>query len=175
MTNVARVVLEVLVVFAAFLDLRSRRIPNWLTLPGALLGISINTYQSGIIGLKGSVLGLGLAFAVYSGLFALRAMGGGDVKLMAAVGAFAGPEHWLWIFLITALAGGIFAIVTLLTRGGLVKALANVAAILQDLAHLRAPHESRPELDVSNPGARTLPHGAAIATGVVIYCQWLAR
>ena len=170
----ATLLLELLVVLAAFLDLRSRRIPNWLTLPGVVAGLSINAYEAGWTGLKNGLLGMLLALLVYGLLFAIRAMGGGDVKLMAAVGTFTGPEAWLSIFAITAVVGGVFAIVTLLTRGGLVQTLASVAAILGSLARFQAPHEQRPELDVAHPSARTLPHGAAIAVGVLIYLLWLA-
>ena len=165
--------LELLVVVAAFLDLRSRQIPNWLTLPAAAAGLAANCYLSGWTGLKSSLLGLLLAFAVYTLLFALRAMGGGDVKLMAAVGAFTGPEHWLWVFAITSIVGGIFAVVTLLTRGGIGRVLANVGVILGSLGRMRAPHEAQPELDVKHPSARTLPHGAAIAVGTLGYVLWL--
>ena len=93
---------------------------------------------------------------------------------MAAVGAFTGPDAWLRIFLITAVVGGVIAIVTLLTRGGLWRALRNVGTILSSLARLRAPHEKRPDLDVAHPSARTLPHGASIAVGVLIYLLWVA-
>lgn len=173
-TPLSKLLLEALVVLAAFLDLRSRRIPNWLTLPAVLIGLAVNAYQSGWTGLKSALLGFLLAFVVYGALFALRAMGGGDVKLMAAVGAFTGPEHWLWIFAITAVVGGVFAMVTLLTQGGLTRALSNIATILGSLAQFRAPHEQRPDLDVSDSRARTLPHGAAIAVGTLFYTLWLA-
>ena len=170
----ANFLLELLVVVAAFLDLRRRRIPNWLTVPGMVAGLSINAYQTGWTGLKHGLLGMLLALVVYGLLFAIHAMGGGDVKLMAAVGAFTGPEAWLSIFAITAVVGGMLAIITLLTHGGLVRALGNVAAILGSLGRFRAPHEERPELDVAHPSARTLPHGAASAVGVLIYLLWLA-
>jgi len=171
---VSKVLLELLVVLAAFLDLRSRRIPNWLTVSGVVVGLSINTYLIGWAGLKMSLLGLLLALLVYGLLFALRAMGGGDVKLMAAVGAFTGPQAWLSIFAITAVIGGVLAVITLLTRGGLMRALGNIAAILGSLFRLRRPHQDNPELDVAHPSARTLPHGAAIALGVLVYLLWIA-
>ena len=170
----AKLLLELLVVTAAFLDLRSRRIPNRLTASGVVAGLSINTYQSGWAGLKTGLAGLGLALLLYGLLFAIRAMGGGDVKLMAAVGAFTGPQPWLSIFAITAVVGGVLAVVTLLARGGLVRALSNVATIMGSLFHFRAPHQNHPELDVAHASARTLPHGAAIAIGVLIYFVWLA-
>ena len=88
----AKLLLELLVVVAAYLDLRDRRIPNWLTGTGVLVGLGSNYYQSGWPGLRNGLLGLSAAFALYALLFALRAMGGGDVKLMAAVGAFTGPS-----------------------------------------------------------------------------------
>jgi prepilin peptidase CpaA len=170
-----KILLELLVVVAAFLDLRNRRIPNWLTLTGAVAGLSINAYLGGWRGLGTGVLGMLLALLVYGLLFAIRAMGGDDVKLMAAVGAFTGSTQWLWIFAITAVVGGAFAVLTLLTRGGAVRVLSNVVAILESFARLSAPHQARPDLDVAHPSARTLPHGAAIAVGVLIYLVWLAR
>jgi prepilin peptidase CpaA len=117
---------------------------------------------------------MALALAVYGLLFAIRAMGGGVVKLMTAVGAFTGPQAWLSIFAITAVVGGALAIITLVTRGGMVRALSNVATILGSLARFRSPHQDHPELDVAHPFARTLPHGAAIAIGVLVYLLWLA-
>lgn len=170
---IAKLLLELLVVLAAFLDLRSRRIPNWLTATGAIVGLSINGYQGGWNGLKTGLLGMLLALLVYGLLFAIRAMGGGDVKLMAAVGAFTGPEAWLYIFAITAVVAGAVAVVTLLTRGGLLRALSNVGAILGSLARFRAPHHDHPDLDVAHPTARTMPHGASIAVGVLIYILWV--
>ena len=161
--------LELLVVVAAFLDLRDRRIPNWLTASGMVAGLAINTYQYGSVGLKNAALGLLVAFAIYTLLFALRAMGGGDVKLMAAVGAFTGAEAWLKIFLITSVVGGVIAIMTLLFRGGWKGTARNIGMILKNLGQFRAPHLEHPELDISHPKASTLPHGASIALGVLIY------
>lgn len=161
--------LEALVVVAAILDVRSRRIPNWLTLPGIIAGIAANTWLQGWAGLKLSLLGFGAASLVYGVLFALRAMGGGDVKLMAAIGAFSGPDQWFVIFVLTSILGGVFALVTLLVRGGLGRVLRNIGVILWSLVRLRSPHVERPELDVTHAAARTLPHGAAIAAGTLIY------
>ncbi len=169
MDAVSKALLELLVFTAAFLDLRSRRIPNWLTVSGVVAGLSLNTYRQGWPGLKLSLLGLLAALLVYGFLFALHAMGGGDVKLMAAVGAFTGPQAWLVIFVITSIAGGILAVITLLTKGGLTRALANIGKILGSAVQLKSPHQSHPEIDVAHPAARTLPHGAAIAIGVLLY------
>lgn len=164
------VTLAALVLVAAFTDIRSRTIPNWLTGAGFLLGLILQIAQRGWIpGLREALLGAGLGFAVYLGLFALRAMGGGDVKLMGAVGAFTGPQDWLLVFVLASVIGGVLALISLLTRGGLVRAARNVASLIWELLHLRAPHKANPELNIDNPAARTLPHGVAIALGVVVY------
>src|SRR5687767_3708853 len=102
---------------AAATDLRSRRIPNWLVVAGLLAGVTLNVVLAGWSGLLAAALGFALALAVYVPLFILRAMGGGDVKLMAAVGCMAGPQNWLTIFILASLAGGVMAIVILLSRG----------------------------------------------------------
>lgn len=154
---------------AAVYDFRFRRIPNWLNLAGVLAGITVNTWISGLSGLKSSAAGLGLAFAVYIVLYLLRAMGAGDVKLMAALGAIAGPDAWIRIFLLACILGGVIAIILLLTKGRVATTLWNVGFILKELSQFRAPYMKREELDVHNPKAVTLPHGVSIALGVLVF------
>ena len=161
--------LGALVVSAALFDLRFRRIPNWLNAAGWLLGIGLQIAAHGATGAKQDLLGSGLALAVYTGLFALRAMGAGDVKLMAAVGAFTGPVHWLYVFLLASVIGGVIALVAVLSKGALLRVARTIAFLVWDLVHFRAPFHAHPELDVGNEKARTLPHGVAIALGTLLY------
>ena len=77
----------VLLVLCAYWDVRYRRIPNWATLPGVALGLGLNGLFLGWQGMKESGLGLLVGFGALVVLFVLGWMGGGDVKLMAAVGA----------------------------------------------------------------------------------------
>src|SRR5262249_44988714 len=93
------VILLTLVLGAAVYDVRYRRIPNWITASGVLAGLLLNafldpTWSGLLFGLKGMALGFGIYFALY----ALHAMGAGDVKLMAAVGALVGAANWFGIF-----------------------------------------------------------------------------
>src|SRR5262245_48655165 len=82
-----QITVAVLVIVAATYDLRFRRIPNWLVLVGIVSGFALNTLGGGLSGLRMAGSGFLLAFGIYVTLFALRAMGAGDVKLMAAVGS----------------------------------------------------------------------------------------
>src|SRR5687767_14252733 len=91
--------LAILVVTAAIFDIWSRTIPNWLALMGLAAGIGGSIYFGRIVD---SLLGFGLALFVYLLFYVLRAMGGGDVKLMAAIGSIAGPQNWLILFVLTA-------------------------------------------------------------------------
>jgi prepilin peptidase CpaA len=161
--------LAVLVLTAAIYDMRYRRIPNWLILIGLLAGFSMATVFSRTDGLKTALLGAALAFAIYLPLFALRAMGAGDLKLMVAIGAFTGPFNWIVVFMITSILGGVLALALLLYRGQLGRTLGNVIFILRELLHLRAPYRARPDLDVAHPGAVRLPHGVAIAGGTLLF------
>jgi prepilin peptidase CpaA len=154
---------------AAVLDLKFRRIPNWLTVTGLFAGVLLQAAWNGWAGIREAIAGATLAFVVYFALFALRAMGGGDVKLMTAVGAFAGPANWFQIFLIAAITGGILAVFLLLIRGTLLKTLARVLMVLGELLRLRAPYHSIPELDISHAQAVTLPHGVSIALGCLLF------
>jgi prepilin peptidase CpaA len=162
-----RIFLEVLVIVAAIWDIRTRRIPNWLTLTGVLLGVALNTFLFEINGLWFSLKGLGLAFGVYFLLYLLRAMGAGDVKLMAAVGAAAGWENWLGILVLTSIAGAVAGLLLVAFKGRLRKTLDNLGLIIFSLGRGRAPYKESPELDVGSDKALRLPHGALIAIGTL--------
>jgi prepilin peptidase CpaA len=161
-----------LVIAAAAFDLRARRIPNWLCATGFLCGFALQTALFQWPGARDAALGTGLALLIYVPLFALRAVGGGDVKLMAAVGSITGPKGWIAIFLITALVGGVMALVLIAVKGRTRRTLRNVGILLTELAHFRAPHRVEPELDVWSDKALRLPHGVAIAAGALLYLAY---
>ena len=160
-----------LVLAAAVYDVRYRRIPNWLTVAGVLAGLALNGFldqnRPGLF--VSSMLGLAIAFVVYFVLYALRAMGAGDVKLMAAVGAVVGWPNWFGIFIVTAIIGGIMALILVVARGRVKRTFWNIAFILSELRGGRPAYLRREELDVKNPKALGLPHGAVIAVGTIFF------
>jgi prepilin peptidase CpaA len=167
--------LGLLGVLAGAYDLRYRRIPNWLVIAGFFGGLLINTWLSGLRGGYFALTGTGLAIAVYIPLYLLRAVGGGDLKLMAAVGAIVGPAIWLVLFVIASLLGGVAAIVLVLAHARFAHTLSNVSVILRELLHLRQPYRTRPELDVTTNQGLRLPHGTLIAVAIGLYLAgiWL--
>jgi prepilin peptidase CpaA len=95
---------------ATFTDLRSRRIPNWLVLPFMVAGLVVPAVRFGWHGFGQSLEGFGLGALVYGLLSFLGGMGMGDVKLVAAIGAWIGPQQLVFAMVITAMAGGIMAL-----------------------------------------------------------------
>jgi prepilin peptidase CpaA len=169
-------VLLAMLLAAALFDVLYRRIPNWLTVSGVVLGLAMNTIiGSPEAGLVFSLVGLAVAFTLYAVLYALHAMGAGDVKLMAAVGALVGVERWFGIFFVTALVGGVMALILVVARGRFKKTFFNVSFILSEMKSGRAAYLANEELDVKNKKALGLPHGAVIAVSVVFYLALSAR
>jgi prepilin peptidase CpaA len=164
-----QILLGILVAIAAVFDIRYRRIPNWLVLAGIIVGLAWNVYSSGWSGLLRASEGLGLGFILYFPLYLIRARGAGDVKLLAAVGAIAGPLNCFWIFLLTAILGGIIALLLLIFRSRVRQTFFNVGWIIRDLLHLQAPWRSSDELDVTTNKGMRLPHGAMIAVGALAF------
>jgi prepilin peptidase CpaA len=173
MPPISQVLLLLLVLPAAVFDYRQRRIPNWLVLAGLVCGIALNTFlyydqPSTTTGLVYSLKGLGIGFLVYFPLYLLRAMGAGDVKLMAAVGAIVGGYGpWFGVFFFTAVFGGLTAAVVVLSKGRVHRTLQNLWMILVSIRYRQAPYATNPELDVSTDQGLRLPHGVIIAVGAV--------
>jgi prepilin peptidase CpaA len=161
--------LILVVITAGVYDILWRRIPNWVSFSGIVLGFGGNIFLSHWHGFKNAALGVGLGFLVYFCLYLLRGMGAGDVKLMAAVGAFSGPGNWVAILVLTAVLGAGCAIFLILSRGALSQTLVNIWHILRELAHFRAPYKSHEKIDVRNSSALRLPHGAVIALAVIAF------
>ncbi|HVW86971.1 MAG TPA: A24 family peptidase [Bryobacteraceae bacterium] len=161
------ILLGILVAIAAIFDIRYRRIPNWLTLAGIVVGFAWNGLAFGAPGLGRAAAGMGLGLLLYFPLYLLRARGAGDVKLLAAAGAIIGPGNCFWLFLLTAILGGLIAVLLLMFRGRMRRTFFNMGFIVHDLARLRAPYRSSEELDVTTTKGMRLPHGALMAAGVI--------
>ena len=107
-------------------DLRTRRIPNWLTFGAAAAGFVALTTTSGAAGFLNSLAGWVCGAALFFPWFALRGMGAGDVKLLAAFGAWLGPAETLQLALYAALAGGVLAFGVAIAHNYLGTLLANL-------------------------------------------------
>jgi prepilin peptidase CpaA len=126
-----------LLAWATVVDVRTRRIPNWLT--GALLlgGLAQSFFTSHTLTPLQSLLGMLCGFALTIVLFALRAVGGGDVKLMTALGAWLGPQLVLAVFLLEKVLGLVIVVSQCAWRGRLRTLLHNSALLAVNLIHVR--------------------------------------
>jgi prepilin peptidase CpaA len=158
------------VTVAAVIDLRTRRVPNWLVFPFLLMGIAVSTMMRGWAGLESSLVGI-LAGAAALGLFYfLGGMGMGDVKLLASIGAWIGPWQILVAFVFMGLAGGVMAL-TWAIRGRFVQESLDGVADLIFGFRKRRPHGTMSPhgtLSLTNPNARKMPYAPAIAVGVIL-------
>ena len=116
----------VVATLASVFDLRTRRIPNALTFGAAVAAALFNAITGGPAGLMTTAAGWGLGVALFFPFFALRGLGGGDVKLLGALGAWLGPAAVLSVGLYSMLAGGVFGIVVAVRARYLRQALRNL-------------------------------------------------
>jgi prepilin peptidase CpaA len=179
-------ILLTLVLAAALYDVRYRRIPNWLTATGVVVGLLMNAFlgdwriptpsNSQIWpGLRFSLIGLAMGFGLYFMLYAIRAMGAGDVKLMAAVGAMVGWQDWFGIFIFTAILGGLMALIVVVAKKRAVKTFWNVGFILNEMKSGRPAYLKNEELDVKSSKSMGLPHGAVIAVATLFFLAMSAH
>ena len=159
-----------LVLLACIPDLRTRRIPNALTLGAAVVALAFHAATAGLPGLATSAGGWALGAALFFPFFALRGMGAGDVKLLAAVGAWLGPAQVIWVALITSVAGGVLGVFVALFYGYLRNALGNLFSLLMQwrVSGIR-PIE---KLTLSGHRGPRLAYAVPIAVGTLV-TLWL--
>jgi prepilin peptidase CpaA len=153
-------------------DVKSRRIPNFVTFPSMLIGLALHLALGGwkqlLLSLAAGLL-CGTAFLLF---FIAGGMGAGDVKLMTAVGCIAGLPHVAYLLVLTALSGGVMALCLAVSRGRLKETISNVGAIASHHSQEGlAPH---PDINLSNVTTLRLPYALAIASGclITLYFQY---
>jgi prepilin peptidase CpaA len=168
--EVARAVVLAVVGVGAIYDVRTHRIPNALTFGSAALGVALQVYTSGLPGLWFAASGWCVGLALLLPLFLLRGLGGGDIKLLGAVGAFLGVGGVWWATCFTVLAGALLALAVATTNRYIGTALRNVWAMF---GFWRAVGiQPFPGLTLSDASAPRLPYGIAIAVGTLV-AVWL--
>ena len=123
-------VLIVLLIASVAFDLTQKRIPNFLTFPVILFGLIFYTATGLVNGLLFSLFGFLLGIGLFLIPFMLGGMGGGDVKLLGAIGALKGAEFVFIATLYTAFCGGIIAIIYMAYKGQLLVTLKKVLGIV---------------------------------------------
>jgi prepilin peptidase CpaA len=148
-------------------DIRSARIPNWLTYTSLAAALVLRSAALGWAGLKSGAVGILVAGGIFLVLFMMGAMGGGDLKLMASVGAWVGSDNVISVLLAAAFAGGFLAVVQIVFGRQRRQTLWNLLELIR--FRLTSGLQPHPLLNVREPGSERVPYGLAIAMATV-YC-----
>jgi prepilin peptidase CpaA len=151
-------------------DLRSRRIPNTLTFGAAFAAVLVHAYLGGVSGAGWAVAGWMVGVAFFFPIFALGGMGAGDVKLLAALGAWLGPGPVVWVALFSLIAGGVIGLAVALGYGYLTQAFANIMWMFQ---YWRAEGAKPvPEVTLATHKGPRLAYAVPVLAGLMV-ALWL--
>lgn len=150
-------------VAASVVDIRERRLPNALTFPGIAAGLLLHLAVYGFEGFLSSFTAMLVCGIVFLLFLLVGGVGAGDLKLMMAVGALSGLHYVSSELVLTALAGGVGAVIYALKRGHLKKLISNCFVLLGH--HKNNGFKSHPVLNVDNPEMLRMPYGVFIALG----------
>ena len=159
---------------AGVTDFRYRKIPNWLTYPAIPIAVLLHWMIAGghaaLLSLAGAALGLGilLPFVLVGGL------GGGDWKLVGALGAFFEPRGLLPVLLLTLMLNGIMALALVLWKKRMGQTVRNIGRITGAMFRFHLPG---PGLSIENSETEKIPFGIAGAIATLLYVgaqQWVA-
>lgn len=151
----------------------NRKIPNQLVFAGMITALLSNSLLPDGYGFISALKGMGLGFVLFLPLYLLRAMGAGDVKLMAMVGSFLGSQHIVGAVLCTLLAGGVLAVLFALKLQAIKQLITNLRLIaINCLANSAAGSPPSHKEKIGSVGS--LPYALAISSGTAGYLIWNA-
>jgi prepilin peptidase CpaA len=157
-------------VIAAGCDLKTRRIPNSLTFGAPLIALAVNGYLAGWQAVGLSILGWVVGLVLFFPFYALGGLGAGDVKLLAALGAFVGPVTAIWVALFTSIAGGAMALFVALYSGYLRTAFVNLWCVVM-YWRLEGPRPV-PEMTLATNRGPRLAYAVPVLAGLML-TLWL--
>ena len=155
-----------LALIAGITDLRSRRIPNWLTVPGLAVGMIANIFLGGWSGFKTSLLGTLVGLGLLLPFVLVRSLGAGDWKLAGALGAFTGPTLLLDLLVLSVFVAGMMAVMLVVYKGRVRQTARNIGHILVSLVTFQLPGR---RVSLDNPDSLKVPYGVALALSVLLY------
>ncbi len=165
-------------VTAAYVDGKELRVPNKLTFPMIISGwlYSMVAYQLGgegwYVGLLWSLAGTAVGLATLLPAYAIGGMGAGDVKMMAAIGAWVYCTHTLYAFCVSAVVGAILAVGMILYSGQIQRHWNQLVCITNEIVTVRNPETLSAIAADRKASMRLLPYGIPIAIGTVVYFLW---
>jgi prepilin peptidase CpaA len=151
---------------AGWMDWRTRRIPNWLTVSGLGIGILLNVWASGWLGLKASLLGAGLGLLLLLPFVFLRSLGAGDWKLAGALGAFVGWQALIDLLIGSIFVAGVMALILVIYKRRFKQTLRNIWGMLASMVTFRMPGA---EVSLDNPQSLKVPYGVALALTTLLF------
>lgn len=156
----------ILAVYAGYIDWRTRRIPNWLTVSGFCLGIAINSALRGwhgtVVSLEGAGLGLGLLLP----LVLLRGFGAGDWKLMGAIGAMGGWRLMLFVLLLSVVLSAVVGLIQIALKKRVTGTFKNMWKLVRGFVVFG--FRPNPDVSLDNPTLAKMPFGTAVAVSTAI-------
>lgn len=168
-------VVTITLIVAAIIDGMKLKVPNWITFPmiasGWIYCAAFSPY-AGWEGLGLSLFGTAVGLAVLMPAYAVGGMGAGDVKLMAGIGAWVGPTVTLYAFAVSAIVGGVIAVIMVLSQGAWHKHKNQFWSILSEFATVKNPEVLAGIAAERKPRMFLLPYGIPIAIGTIAYFAW---
>ena len=158
-----------LLIWAAWIDGRELRVPNWLTFPMVFAGLAFNFYAGGLTGLGWGLVGMMAGLLCLLPLYAVGGMGAGDVKLMAGVGAWLGWQITVEAFVVATVVGAVMALLMVWWRGTFKKHAVNFLVILDEWKTIRNPRKLSEIAAERKPRMALLPYGIPICIGCIAY------
>jgi len=170
---------SVFAIIAAYIDGKELRVPNKLTLPMIVAGWIWSSIFYGMngdgwyIGLMWSLAGTGVGLATLLPAYAIGGMGAGDVKMMAAIGAWVHCSITVYAFCVSTIVGAILAIIMVIAAGEGRKHYNQFFMILNEFTTIGDPEALAKIATERKSSMRLLPYGIPLAIGTICYFAWM--
>lgn len=154
--------------WASWVDYSERRVPNRLNLTILVCGIAAQVYFFGWGGAAAAFWGITIGFSLLIVPWLMHGMGAGDVKLMAAMGAWMGPMLTFYSFALGAIIGGVAAGIMILSSGRLRMACANLGVIFNKVTNRSTIFSETGSAKSFGESSQLLPYGVPLTAGTLI-------
>ena len=156
------------ILWASWIDYSQHRVPNRLNLAILVAGFAAQGWFFGVSGLGTACGGMFLGFGLLIVPWIMHGMGAGDVKLMAAIGAWMGPLFTFYSFALGAMIGGVVATIMILSTGRLRMACANIGVILTKCSSRETVFSEFGSAKSFGTTSQLLPYGVPLTAGTLI-------